>query len=304
MSWRKMSGSLLSRRGVRIISFILILQLAIFFLLFFSSTARYNLRLLVPVFSQPKFPGFAPGTFEFASSTPPTWISTPPPRPLVIRLAIITQPGSFERRQLLRQILVSDIPETDVKLDYKFVVGYEKYPPGAWISSTDRRVEEEQKEHGDILILKLKESRVRLTEKRYRAMQWAGQVPADQYDWFMTLDDDTFCRLPALARRMAHDPEMGKADPRKEPILVGRSMVNWRFWKPTVPDMKVAGELDTTSDENAEKVDMVFNGPWYQYPGGIGYLIRCVQCTSFLCTLNVLPSSHLAHLFLTADPPL
>lgn len=274
-----------SRRTLRLIIYALLVQLIVFSsILFFSPSTRYQLRRLHK-FALTTFNGqnsgpvvFSADIFILKNSSRPEWLDTPPPKPLVLRLAIITRVDGFDRRNALRQSLLRGIPESDVKVEYKFVVGHERYPwvgkPYSWV---DQWVRDEQTKFGDVLILNMEENMKRMTEKRYRAMQWGGLAEPSSYDFFMTLDDDTFCRLPALARRMAADKVLSRKEPRKEPIIVGRSMSNWRYWVPTVPTKKVPGGIDETLEGHEDELDLVVNGPWYEYPGGIGYMLRYVS---------------------------
>lgn len=78
----------------------------------------------------------------------------------------------------------------------------------------------------------------------------------------MTIDSDTFCRLPALARRLAHVYPSLK--PTEEPILIGRMAGHLVYFENTVAD----GNLDD------EQEDAYVKGPWYDYPMGIGYMLR------------------------------
>jgi hypothetical protein len=55
-------------------------------------------------------------------------------------------------------------------------------------------------------------------------------------------------------------------NPRKDPILIGRLGAHRTYFQNTVPD-----EIDDPKDE-----DEVLKGPWFSYPSGIGYMLRCV----------------------------
>lgn len=88
-------------------------------------------------------------------------------------------------------------------------------------------------------------------------------MPGHEYDYSMTIDSDTFCRFQALARRVRH--YYSELRPQEEPILIGRMGVHLIYLKNTIPDDNL-GDADE---------DFVMKGPWYAYPSGIGYMLRC-----------------------------
>jgi hypothetical protein len=93
------------------------------------------------------------------------------------------------------------------------------------------------------------------------------------YDWFMTQDTDAFVRFAALARRNKYiDPTLTK--PREQQILWGMLMPSDRHWRDSskVPQ-------DQRVDHGPYQgqwysADEAYEGSWYHYPAGMGYLIR------------------------------
>lgn len=82
----------------------------------------------------------------------------------------------------------------------------------------------------------------------------------------MTMDSDTFVRFKALARRIAYTFENQTVNPRTQAVMIGRMKPYRYYWLNAVSD-----------DENGIlKEDTLIAGPKYQYPVGIGYMLRCV----------------------------
>lgn len=92
----------------------------------------------------------------------------------------------------------------------------------------------------------------------------AGSVSNDTYDYFMTLDSDTFVRFSPLARRLSQLYGEKKINPRQEPLLIGRIGYHLTYFLPTVPD----------GNKDEQEEDEYVKGPWFPYPIGIGYMLR------------------------------
>ncbi|KDR67486.1 hypothetical protein GALMADRAFT_258063 [Galerina marginata CBS 339.88] len=199
-------------------------------------------------------------TFSFALQPKPSHLDTPLEQPVVVRLAIISRVDGFERRQALRDAMLVGVPARDIQLDYKFFVGkiHENNPEG----SMKEKLEEENSAHNDVIILNdLPDVPERISEKRFAALKWTNSVPQSEYDYSMTLDSDTFCRLRTLVRRLRHDyPEM---KPREEPVLLGRMASHKVYFENTIAD----------GNTNDADEDFSFSGPWFSYPAGIGYIL-------------------------------
>jgi len=263
-----------------------ILVAAIFLLTVLAHVSRGYLQKL-------KFVLFPSTAYAFSSTSRPAYLDIIPPEPLMLRVAIMSRRDEFDKRQALRNYVVSGIPKTDVHFEYRFFVGVEKgntsvvmgAVEGAW-SGISQMIEDEKRVHGDVIILKdVEDIPERLSEKRYSAVKWAGDVPSSTYDYLLTLDSDTFCRLGAFARHLpalfiSHGI-MPPPNPRKSPILIGRLMQHSIYYLNTVHDGD--GEY---SDPIG--VDQEIWGPSYPYPGGLAYMI----------------SSSLVSTIISASPPL
>ncbi|KAH9478080.1 hypothetical protein JR316_0010317 [Psilocybe cubensis] len=209
--------------------------------------------------------------FAFDQNEKPLYLNTHPQTPLALRLTIMSRVEEFERRETLRQTMLNGVFSKDVHLDYKFVVGR------AVGLMARARIFFERLSHDDMLILEdLNDVANRLSEKRYAALQWANIIPHDEYDFSMTVDSDTFCRLGALARRLRH--EYPDIKPRNESIIIARMLSNLVYFENTVPD----GNTDDDDEDHYVK------GPWYSHPIGFAYLI----------------SSNTTRTILSANPPL
>ncbi|KAF8903681.1 galactosyltransferase-domain-containing protein [Gymnopilus junonius] len=208
---------------------------------------------------------------------PEDWLDTPPAEPTVLRIAVITRVDGFERRKAVREAMFKGVRKEDVTLDYRFFVGAAPKDTNGTI--VHRLVEEENKKFNDIVMLdKIDDIPERLSEKRYAALKWAASVSNATYDYFMTLDSDTFVRFVPLARRLPELYGDKKVNPREQPVLIGRMSQHLTYFIPTIPD--------GNTDPNDE--DAFIRGPWFLYPAGIGYMM----------------SSSLVNITLSTDPPL
>ncbi|PPQ69333.1 hypothetical protein CVT26_002565 [Gymnopilus dilepis] len=215
--------------------------------------------------------------FRFNDSSRPDWLDVPPPEPLVLRIAVITRLDAFERRRVIRETVFHGVRERDVSMHYRFVVGAP--PKTDEGEKTQRLVQEENDRFDDILMLhEIDDIPERISEKRYGALKWGGSVPNDTYDYFVTLDSDTFVRFGPLARRLPVLFGDKTIKPREDPLLIGRMGSHLTYFLPTVPD----------GNENAQDEDEFVVGPWFSYPIGIGYML----------------SSSLVKILLSTDPPL
>ena len=90
-------------------------------------------------------------------------------------------------------------------------------------------------------------------------------MPKHTYDWFMTLDSDTFVRFEALARRLP--VIMGNTtavNPHEQSVMIGRMSSHLMYYENRVED----------GNQDPEEEDLYLTGPWYSYPIGIGYMLR------------------------------
>ncbi|TFK32889.1 hypothetical protein BDQ12DRAFT_728236 [Crucibulum laeve] len=214
-------------------------------------------------------------TFAFDQPKPAWYELNPERQPLVLRLAIITRVDAFERREALRAEVLAGILPSDVVVDYRFFVG----SPGDGAKALHTRIllNQENTAYGDVEILnEIPDIFETVAEKRFAALKWGGLISNDSYDYFMTMDSDTFCRFGPLARRL---PELLKEkeltlNPRVDPIMIGRMGSHLVYWQNRVPD----------GSKDLKEQDEYVKGPWYSYPSGIG--------------------SSLVHSLLDANPPI
>ncbi|TFK38843.1 galactosyltransferase-domain-containing protein [Crucibulum laeve] len=209
----------------------------------------------------------------------PEWLDSNSTRsPLALRLAIITRVDGFERRQALRESVLVGIRHSDVQLEYRFFVG--QAPDGVDGLKTKIQLMKEMQFYDDILYLKdIPDVYERLSEKRYAALKWGGSIPHATYDYFMTMDSDTFCRFGALARRLPRYLADKYINPRTDPVLIGRMGAQYSYY------------INNVDDDNmdASQEDKVILGPWYSYPSGIGYMISSSLMHSLISTTSPLP---------------
>ncbi|KAF4618237.1 hypothetical protein D9613_011614 [Agrocybe pediades] len=217
----------------------------------------------------------------------PGYLDLPMPssEPLVIRLGIMCRVDGWEKRSALREAMLSGVPDAYVKLEYKFFVGTASNTTTGKLRSKGesaavvmQKVREESEKFGDMVVLEdVEDIPERISEKRFQALRWGASVPKEEYDYFMTMDSDSFCRLRTLAQRLSL--VYSNLKPRQEPILVGNMGSHDVYWENTSPP-------DGTKDGKFVE-DVWFTGPKFPYPVGIGYML----------------SSDLTATILTADPP-
>lgn len=80
----------------------------------------------------------------------------------------------------------------------------------------------------------------------------------------MTLDSDTFVRFGALARRMPLLFQGRNIDPQNQSVLIGRMHRQNLYF-----DNHIRGPSGDSSEE-----DTRISGPSFEYPVGIGYMLR------------------------------
>ncbi|KAF9555442.1 hypothetical protein CPC08DRAFT_765951 [Agrocybe pediades] len=209
-----------------------------------------------------------PNVFKFEQPKP-AYLDAPVSVPLVIRLAIISRPDGFEKRQALRESMLKGVPSTHVQLDYKFFVAR----ADSW--TTKLKIAKEKIYYGDIEVLgSIRDVPGRISEKRFAALKWTAN--SVHYDYSMTMDSDSFCRLRALSQRLRH--VYAEIKSQTVPVLFGSMSSQHVYYINTVPD--------DNPNENEEDSHVI--GPWYSYPAGIGYLM----------------SSNLSTTMANLDPPL
>ncbi|TEB14811.1 hypothetical protein FA13DRAFT_1878351 [Coprinellus micaceus] len=149
---------------------------------------------------------------------------------------------------------------------------------------TISHLESEIEEHGDIEYLRdIDDVKERLSEKRFAALGWGGSVRRTDYDWFMTMDSDTFVRFGALSRRLGLLLKERDVNPQTQSVLVGRMAAHRLFWENRIPD----GSTDDPWEE-----DLFLKGPWYDYPIGIGYMMSPFLVETLL-SLDPPPPHHI-----------
>ncbi|KAF9064669.1 galactosyltransferase-domain-containing protein [Rhodocollybia butyracea] len=182
--------------------------------------------------------------------------------PLVLRIGIISQPKEYARRQAFRETTLRGVPKNEVVIHYRFLIGY------SGEGDEDRRVLEEHLEYGDIIRLDMKESGLRLGEKRWRMLKWASQAPRSTYDYYLSADTDAFFRLGALARRLPYLlPDLDS--PQTQDIFIGRMGFHKLHFKSNPYD-------NETTFENEDELLELGQYPgeeWYPYPLGYGVMI-------------------------------
>ncbi|TFL02622.1 galactosyltransferase-domain-containing protein [Pterulicium gracile] len=229
-------------------------------------------------FSLPK-EKLAAELFSFPRSSRPKWLSTPAPQsPLVFRIAIITHPRDFDKRDAVRKYTLSNVPTSACKFSYRFILGYGN-------EAEDKLVLEEMHKYGDIVRLDMKEDKRRMGEKRWRMLRWAAEEHRGPYDYFLSLDTDAFVRLHALAlRTRAMHPEF---KPREESIMWAQVQEHKVHFVANPVDNE---ETVLLEDDKVFKPEE-FNGPvWYPYPIGFAYLM-----SSHLVARLMDPEVKLAH---------
>ncbi|KAF9000318.1 galactosyltransferase-domain-containing protein [Cyathus striatus] len=232
----------------------------------------------IPYVTAP-IPGFPnEKSFAFDKNPRPSWLDeNPVGGPLGLRIAVVSRADEFDKRQALRESVFLGVRDTDVKLDFRFFVGA---PVGLthWVTSV--RLSQENRTYGDVVVLEdIDDIPERLSEKRYAALKWGGSVPHDSYDYFMTIDSDTFVRLGALARRMPSFLKSKNIKPREQPVLIGRMGEHLTYFMNTVPD----------GNEDPSLEDEYLKGPWFPYPSGIGYMLSSSLVNTLLSTEPPLP---------------
>ncbi|TFK39094.1 galactosyltransferase-domain-containing protein [Crucibulum laeve] len=251
----------------------------VFFVSVVAYASKNHLKdVQVPFVSLPPKVEFPNNTFIFDQGPRPTYLDTPPKKPLVLRIAVISRIDEFERRQTLRDTILNGVPESEVQFVYRFFLGAN--PEGLIEGSvTNFQLSQEKRKHNDIVVFEdILDIPERLSEKRYSALKWAGEAHHDSYDYFMTIDSDTFCRYGVLSRRLEHLYTDKDVKPREQPILIGRMGSHLTYFQNTVAD----------GNKNATLEDEFVKGPWFPYPIGIGYML----------------SSSLVNTILSADPSL
>lgn len=114
----------------------------------------------------------------------------------------------------------------------------------------------------------------------------------------MNMDSDTFVRFDALARRLPTILEGKNTNPREQSVMIARMRGHYWHWLPTVSDDKI-----NTTDVADE--DLRLDGPWYDYPIGIGYMLRYVSFSTPIRKNAPNPSSSfLVTQLLSTQPPL
>lgn len=162
---------LLALRKKRFFKPIFVFLVILLLLFIINLTSRIpSINKLLPDLSPPVL---APEAFAFKATTKPYYLSRGLDKPVVIRLGIIARVDAFERRQALREAMLSGVPAQDVKLDYRFFVGQPK-EKGAKRLRIKLELAKEQREYGDVIVLDQEDITERISEKRFHAIQWVS----------------------------------------------------------------------------------------------------------------------------------
>ncbi|KZV78744.1 hypothetical protein EXIGLDRAFT_736655 [Exidia glandulosa HHB12029] len=185
----------------------------------------------------------------------------------------------LDLRAFLRENVYSRISTDEVQFELKFFVARQPSAYGdllPWrLSAGDvnRLVREEHARFGDIHFVDAVENKWTLCLKRFLALKWAASVPQSEYDFFFTADSDSFVRLAALSRRMHHKrPDL--LDPRRTFSMWGDMKANWLHWR-------------KANDSSAP--DEQYDGEWYDFPIGMGYLMSSALTARLNDVSDLLP---------------
>eukprot|EP00088_Acartia_fossae_P008304 TRINITY_DN13959_c0_g1_i1.p1 TRINITY_DN13959_c0_g1~~TRINITY_DN13959_c0_g1_i1.p1 ORF type:complete len:414 (-),score=26.26 TRINITY_DN13959_c0_g1_i1:109-1311(-) len=108
---------------------------------------------------------------------------------------VVSAPGNLERRKAIRETWLS---LHDSEIRGYFVIGIADLP-----SDTQKAIENDDKEFGDLVLLDMKDSYNKLTEKVLRMLEYADENFNARL--FMKCDDDTFVHTRALLREMKEE---------------------------------------------------------------------------------------------------
>ncbi|GJJ08179.1 hypothetical protein Clacol_002387 [Clathrus columnatus] len=215
--------------------------------------------------------------YIFDKEERPGWLDVPRMGdPLLFRVAVISHPSEVHRRQYIRDLIFAGVPPNEIQIDYRFFVGL---PLEDEFGEVSDEIWREQERHKDMVIIQKPDVYERISEKRYAALKWADSFSNASYDYFMTMDSDTFVRFRALARRFPVIFPDGNVDPRQQPIMIGRMKPHWFYWLTNVTDESV-----TINEEDTQ-----IAGPKYKYPVGIGYIFSSFLVKILLSTQPPVP---------------
>ncbi|KAL1916215.1 uncharacterized protein VTP21DRAFT_5832 [Calcarisporiella thermophila] len=113
-------------------------------------------------------------------------------------------PRGLEKRQEFRETTLRLAPplSAEVSFDYRFVIGE---PPSAQVHrKMGARIEEESKQHGDILIVPASDGYNDLSKKLHKALVWSSGY---DFDYLVKTDDDIFVRLDTVSRELLQVPK-------------------------------------------------------------------------------------------------
>ncbi|GJJ06869.1 hypothetical protein Clacol_001065 [Clathrus columnatus] len=216
--------------------------------------------------------------YIFDKKPRPKWLDSPyttkslSKEPLILRVAVISHPSELERRRAIRDSIFRGVPSHEIQFDYRFFLGVSEDMEDGNGGKTNSLYREAEK-YKDMVILKnIPETYDRIAQKRFAALKWASRsiFLADTfsnttYDYFMTLDSDTFVRFKALARRFSVIMKNHKnVNPREQAIMIGRMKYARTYWLNAMID---------DEDANTLERDIEVYGPRYKYPVGIGYML-------------------------------
>jgi len=114
------------------------------------------------------------GYYDFVFDGPrPDYLNTTVPKPLIIRLALISRVDGYERRQILRDLMLTGIPSKYAKIEYKFFLGH--LPGSASNTTLNSILAKENMLYDDLEILEnIDDIPQRISEKRFAALKWVS----------------------------------------------------------------------------------------------------------------------------------
>jgi hypothetical protein len=124
-------------------------------------------------------------------------------------------PKSVQKRKVFRETTLKLMPQDNQHISYfyRFILGQ---PPNEKVKSTvGHLIDQEMKDHDDILLLPCSDLYEDLSKKVYHAFEWADQY---DFDYFVKTDDDIFVRWDTVSKEME---------------LAGRTQRYWRglaYW--------------------------------------------------------------------------
>ncbi|KAF9422053.1 hypothetical protein BGZ94_008662 [Podila epigama] len=123
------------------------------------------------------------------------------PAQIQILILIISAwtPKGYNKRQVFRDTTLKLLPPNSPQFafTYRFILG--EAPNRRIKDSMGPKINEEQKEHGDLLILRVSDTYEDLSYKVFKALEWGNKY---KFDFLCKTDDDIFVRWDVVAREL------------------------------------------------------------------------------------------------------